>query len=480
MDIGAYNLFLEVDKLFDDKSVNVEKFNANHNVSDYCPEKNGSKRCDNDYERINAIGGHLIMQLYFKNSSINGGNNDKRFIEYFIMWLSHIVYKITGDHTITLKSAYDKYLKDNFGQFKHWHLLQDKKYLTNSNMAIMNLLYLLFQQNCETIEKYKTRHVLGHEYANKAFQSFMIYDQLSNFINQCGPYTELLDHLKEKYNGFIKNAKSENKHGDDVVDQLIELPSIEKINCESKFKSKGCKIVHYKLEKTTPKLIKMGMQMLKDDAKTHSYNPSDSIISHDTGSDDDDDDIDIDIDVDVDVDDDDDDDDDADNLEDSDYTIQKLLSQIQNNQKGTSSIPSLINALIKALIPASSPKAQQPQQQASTNLSSTEHETSKTPKTNTASGTSETGSTGTKVSTAQTPSQPEKPVPAQAAAAQPAPAQTVSVKPAPPQTAAAKPDPAKPDPAKPAPPQTAAAKPDPAKPAPAKPAPAKPAPAKPA
>ncbi|VTZ67860.1 CIR protein [Plasmodium chabaudi chabaudi] len=529
------DIFREVDELFDGKSIDVDNFNAFSSLyNEYCPVKNGSKSCDTEYERIAAVAGYIFMNFILDNS-INLHSDDDRHLEYFIIWISNILYKIAPTHLESLGESYEKHLSKSVGNFVFWNLLYNKRHLFDGNISILSIFYILFKQMCETFDIYNKRGISGHEYAINAAQSYIIYNELSKFVNQCGPYRGLLDHLKTIYNDFRQTAIRENAHNKHIFDQILEFPSIDKTKYGSEFESLECKQVHDKLIKNLPRLVK------KENGELNYYEESQkeenklSTVMILLGSDDDDSG--------------DGDSGDDDNLGNYDDILKKLFSQIENIQQGKSPVSGpqqapepakLIAAKLvaakrattkpKAKKDATPSKAQQPKQQPSTNLSSTEHETSKTPKTNTASGTSETGSTGTKVSTAQTPSQPEKPVPAQAAAAQPAaaqpapaqtapaqtaPAQTVSVKPAPPQTAAAKPAPpqtapvkpappqtaaakpappqtaaakpappqtaaAKPAPAKPVPPQTAAAKPDPAKPDPAKPAPAKPAPAKPA
>ncbi|SCL88280.1 CIR protein, partial [Plasmodium chabaudi chabaudi] len=238
------NRFLEVDELFGDKSVDVGKFNANHQVPTYCPEKKGYRSCNNDYQRINAIGSHLHMELDTKHHHISGWQSDKRFIEYLIMWLSHILYKKLENNNITLISVYDNHLNGNFGNYNYWNLLGDKFHLKDGNIAVMNIFYLLFQQICDAIKKYQTKDAQAHEYVNKAAQCYIIYTQLYNLIKKCDPYLELLDHLKTPYNNFINSAKSKHAHDDDIFNQLIELPSIGKTKFESSFESAGCKKLH--------------------------------------------------------------------------------------------------------------------------------------------------------------------------------------------------------------------------------------------
>ncbi|VEV54535.1 CIR protein PIR protein [Plasmodium vinckei vinckei] len=342
MEAYAFNLFREVDELFESKSVNVSKFYNDKRVTQYCPEQNGGyKSCYSDYERINAIGTYVFMELISKNKILNG-SNDERHLSYFIMWISHILYRKFENNTFTLNSIYEKHLKNNVGNFNYWNLLQNKKYLTNSNIAIMNILYLLFQQISDTIKVYQTKGIQSHEYTSKTFEFYLTYDKLSKHINRCGPYRELLNHLITTYNSFIKTAKTENIHGTHIVNDLMELSPIEK-KFGQKFSSNGCKKIHKKLMNNSSKLIKMGNNMLFDYAKRKIQGTPNSIEPKDTGyyyfhghnyddvSDDNDDDVSDDNDDDV-IDG---DDDDIVDLGNNDIPT-NLSNQEQNGQQGAS------------------------------------------------------------------------------------------------------------------------------------------------
>ncbi|EUD69591.1 hypothetical protein YYG_05195, partial [Plasmodium vinckei petteri] len=287
-----FNLFREVDKVFDIKNVNVRKFYNDKRMTEYCPIQNGYKSCYSDYQRINAIGTYVFMELD-KNRKLNGMDYE-RHLSYFIMWLSHILYRRFEDNTFTLNYIYNKHLKNNFGNFNYWNLLYNKMYLTNSNIAIMNALYLLFQQILDTIKTIQTENIQPHEYTNKALQFNVIYNKLFKHINPCGPYRELLNHLKTTYNKFIKIAKNKNANSEDVLNMLIELSPKEK-RFGHKFNSKGCIKIHNKLNNNTSKLIQIGNSMLKDYAEKKTQNTPDLIKSQDTefyyyyGFDDDDD-----------------------------------------------------------------------------------------------------------------------------------------------------------------------------------------------
>ncbi|CAD2099518.1 CIR protein PIR protein [Plasmodium vinckei lentum] len=280
MEEFAFNLFREVDKLFDTKSVNTSKFYNDNKVSQYCPNKDGYTSCYSDYQRINAIGTYVFMELDKKNRVLNR-SNDERHLSYFIMWISHILYRRFEDNTFTLNSIYDKHLKNNFGNYNYWNLLRNKMYLTNSNIAIMNVLYLLFQQICDTINTIQTKDIQPHEYTSKALEFYVIYNKIFKHINPCGPYRELLNHLKTTYNKFIKIAKNKNANSEDVLNMLIELSPKEK-NFGDKFSSKGCIKIHKKLNDNTSKLIKIGNSMLKDYAEKKIQNTPDLIKSQDT------------------------------------------------------------------------------------------------------------------------------------------------------------------------------------------------------
>ncbi|CAD2099495.1 CIR protein PIR protein [Plasmodium vinckei brucechwatti] len=280
MEEYAFNLFREVDKLFDTKSVNTSKFYYDKRMTQYCPKQDGYTSCYNDYQRINAIGTYVFMELIGKYQKLNG-MNDERHLSYFIMWISHILYRKFEDNTFTLNSIYDKHLKNNVGNFNYWNLLHNKMYLTNSNIAIMNVLYLLFQQICDTINTIQTKDMQPHEYTSKALEFYVIYNKIFKHINPCGPYRELLNHLKTTYNKFIKIAKNKNANSEDVLNMLIELSPKEK-NFGDKFSSKGCIKIHKKLNDNTSKLIKIGNSMLKDYAEKKIQNTPDLIKSQDT------------------------------------------------------------------------------------------------------------------------------------------------------------------------------------------------------
>ncbi|SCL91996.1 CIR protein [Plasmodium chabaudi chabaudi] len=314
MDIEACKLFHKVDELFTDKFVDEGKFNATSSLFyDYCPVKGGYKRCDTDYERISAIGGYLFMELDNKDYQINGRNRDDKYIEYFIMWISNKLYKIATNHIVTLNQSYKEHLGKSIGNFNFWNLVDKKKELKDANVAIMNLFYVLFKQICETVKTYRTKHTQSHEYINKAAQSYIIYEELSKFVNQCGPYHELLEHLKTIYDGFTETVINENRNDKQMANKLMKFPSIDKLNSSPEFKSRGCKHTHKNFIKKPPRIIRNEIKKLKAAIKKNPHKEFKLIDSQDmegedddySGEDDEDDDDDA---VDEDIDDDSDDD----------------------------------------------------------------------------------------------------------------------------------------------------------------------------
>ncbi|CAD2099679.1 CIR protein PIR protein [Plasmodium vinckei lentum] len=273
----ACKLFREADEIFNNNFVDGGQFNDQYGLyNQYCPVKNGSKKCDNDYEKIGAIGGYIFMELNRNHTQIHGSDTSSsgRYIEYFIIWMSHILHKISAHHLQSVDQIYKNDLRKYIGNFNFWNLTQNKKKLKNANIATMNMFYVLFKQICETIKAYQRPGIQAHEYVTKGVECNIIYDQLSKFVDQCGPYVEVLDHLKTIYNGLIETAVKEEIHGTHIFDQFKEFSSIDNTNVGSEFKSKQCKEVHKKLIKDPPSLMKNEIKKLKSIIKKKLQNTS--------------------------------------------------------------------------------------------------------------------------------------------------------------------------------------------------------------
>ncbi|SCL92296.1 Plasmodium variant antigen protein Cir/Yir/Bir, putative, partial [Plasmodium chabaudi chabaudi] len=121
-------LLLDVDDLFTDGTVDVNKFKPD-SYKKYCPYENNKLRdCKNNYERINALGEYLYQKLPKGSSEFKGeGINNNLDIEFFMMWLGDKIFKVNKDYKATLKESYEKHLKNITGNFKYWDALNSKE-----------------------------------------------------------------------------------------------------------------------------------------------------------------------------------------------------------------------------------------------------------------------------------------------------------------------------------------------------------------
>ncbi|EUD72197.1 hypothetical protein YYG_02898 [Plasmodium vinckei petteri] len=304
MGMESCEIFREIDELFINYKANEEQFSSEHGLyNKYCPGKSGSKICETDYEKLNAIFGYAYTELAQNNLMDLDDENDPS-VDFLIMGLSNILYKLSKDQSLSLKDAFKKYLSSH-GGFNYSSILYNKKYFSGSNIGIMNGFYFLFQQICETINRFNKPNAQQHEHISNIAQCYIIYDTLYNFVYRCGPYLRLLDHLKTIYNEFIDAVIK--VHGNDQAlrSNLKKLSSIDTTKFKSEFNSKGCKKLHEKLTTKTPQIIKTAVKMLDDVGKRKNGDGSQN-----TGADEDED---------LNLDDEEDDDDEDDDNEDDDY-----------------------------------------------------------------------------------------------------------------------------------------------------------------
>ncbi|VTZ67857.1 CIR protein [Plasmodium chabaudi chabaudi] len=311
MGMKVCETFLDVDNLFINYEANEEQLNGGYgSYKKYCPIKRGVRKCETNYEKLRAISEYGFMELA-KNDKVNLGSEYDPSADFVVMGWCHRLYKISKDHNLSLNQLYGNNLGKSRGDFNYKGILNNKIYLMNSNVAIMNMLYLLFQKICETINTYETHNAQPHEHINKGIEYHFMYDMLSKSVNQCDPYIRLLNHLKTIYNEYIKAVIKDNDHDESLRNQLIELSSINSKLVGSEFNSEGCKKLHKKLTQTTPNIIKMGIKMLEDDKKRKSGEVSQNteddgdgdLYGYDYddlyGDDDDDEDVDDDADKDI-------------------------------------------------------------------------------------------------------------------------------------------------------------------------------------
>ncbi|SCL87023.1 CIR protein [Plasmodium chabaudi adami] len=249
MGMKSCETFLEVDKLFINYKTNEEKFSTNSGLYyQYCPVERGSKRCNNDYEKLKAISEYAFRELA-KNDKVNLDSGYDPSADYVFMGWCHRLYNISKDHNLYLNQSYGNNLGRSIGDFNYKGILNNKKHLIDSNIAIMNMFYLLFQQICKTINIYETHKEQTYEYISSAAQCHIMFNKLSNFVNQCGPYLRLFNYLKTIYDEYIKAVIKDNDYDQSLSSQLIELSSIDKTKFGSDLNSVGCKRVHQMLEK---------------------------------------------------------------------------------------------------------------------------------------------------------------------------------------------------------------------------------------
>ncbi|VEV56194.1 PIR protein CIR protein [Plasmodium vinckei vinckei] len=324
MDIKSCDTFREIDNLFIDYENNEDKFNTSYGpYNNYCPVKNGGRKCETNYEKLSAITRHAYKEL-MENNQVDLESENELSADFLIMGLSNRLYKISKDHTLSLKNAFGKYLGNSIGNFNYLSILYNKKYYMGYNIGVMNGFYLLFKEICKTISISENPNAQQYEYIHNATQCYLMYDELYNFVNQCDPYHHLLVHLKTIYNDLIDAVIKLNNNDESLRSNLKKFSSIDKTNFEYEFSSAECKKLNKKLAKTTPKIIKLGIQMLKDDEKRKNGEGSQS--TGDEDEDEDDDDLDLDEEDDdlyLDLDDDD--------AEDSD--------DFENTPQGTASVP---------------------------------------------------------------------------------------------------------------------------------------------
>ncbi|CAD2107763.1 PIR protein CIR protein [Plasmodium vinckei petteri] len=322
----ACEAFRDVDELFINYETNEDEFNTSYgSYNRYCPVKKGSQRCETNSEKLNAIFGYAYTEL-MQNDKGNLDSGYDPSVDFLIMGLSNRLYKLSEDHSLSLKDAFGKYLGNRIGSFNHRSILYNKKVFMGYNIGIMNGFYLLFKQICETISISETPNAQPYQYIDSVTQCYIMYNTLYNFVNQCGPYLQLLDHLKTIYNEFIDAVIKYKNYDESLHNRLIKLSPIDKTKFGSEFNTKGCKKVNKKLEKN---ISRMENKPQDEQDEQDELNTLIELL----GSDDDDD-----NDVD-DADDDNDVDDGDDGLENNDDTTENSLDQIQNNQDGTSSGP---------------------------------------------------------------------------------------------------------------------------------------------
>ncbi|SCL90258.1 CIR protein, partial [Plasmodium chabaudi chabaudi] len=203
-------LLLDVDDLFTDGTVDVNKFNKPDSYKKYCPYENGKLRdCKNNYERINALGEYLYQKMPKDSDEFKGGGiNDNLYIEFFMMWLSDKIFKVNKDYKATLKESYEKHLKDITGKFEYWDALSSKEVYKDATIVRMYIFYNLLNSICKTINELNKNLNNTDAVSLKKYgtQCRDLYRNIYESVKECKSYTHLLDSLKTIYE-YIKSFK---------------------------------------------------------------------------------------------------------------------------------------------------------------------------------------------------------------------------------------------------------------------------------
>ncbi|CAD2085550.1 PIR protein CIR protein [Plasmodium vinckei lentum] len=256
MGMKSCNTFSEVDELFTNYE---DEFNNGYgSYNNYCPGKNGVRKCETNYEKLGAIFGYAYTEL-IQNNKVDLYSENDLSADFLVMALSNILYKLSKNHSLSLKDAFEKHI-NNQGSFNYWSILRNKKYFSGSNIGVMNGFYLLFKQICETISISENPNAQQYEYLNSVAQCHIIYGKLYNFVNHCGPYLQLLNHLKKIYDEFKKAVIKHNGNDESLLNHLIELSPIDTTKFGYEFESSECKQMSKKLEQNISRIKKKSQE----------------------------------------------------------------------------------------------------------------------------------------------------------------------------------------------------------------------------
>ncbi|CXJ09308.1 BIR protein [Plasmodium berghei] len=218
---GMCELFLEADKFFNGKYVILNKINGSSSYKRYCHNK---RACLSRDEGIGALSEGLFMKLY---------TNEKKYSEHFMMWLANKLFKIVKDkdnikaNKMTLSSAYDEYLKNNMGNFKHWNLLYNQRDLKDVNLRYMCELYTLLNYICNTIAYYKKNKEKPLDLRQHSVNCLNQYRNLYKSFSGRDLYLSLLEKLKKIYDDFRTSAIENNTDKRyNIKSRLLELTPI--------------------------------------------------------------------------------------------------------------------------------------------------------------------------------------------------------------------------------------------------------------
>ncbi|SCL90302.1 CIR protein [Plasmodium chabaudi adami] len=243
----ACSFLLEADEYFNNGIVDVDKFNKNTSLEYRCPYENRTLRpCQNNYERINALGAYLYQNLSTTSSSLNGtGHNNNRHVEFFLIWLGDKLFKIDKDYKITMGEYYEKNLKNSMGNFNYWNVLKSKAVYKDATIRRMNQMYSLLNNICKLITEYNKhnknpKNITSSDrdiLVNHSTQCRNFYGSIHKSVNGCKPYLHLLDSLKKLYENFLSARIIKNKSLDKATKNSLStrIKSLKTFGDEDKY-----------------------------------------------------------------------------------------------------------------------------------------------------------------------------------------------------------------------------------------------------
>ncbi|KEG00147.1 hypothetical protein YYE_05004, partial [Plasmodium vinckei vinckei] len=234
-------ILLKGDSYFKGKDVDTTKINKEIPIKSYCYNDD----CKTNGERINALTVYIYME--FKKSIRQTDYNT--YDECLLMWISNILFRIHDKSnpkkvktryidTITLNSAYEKYLKDHKVKLKYWEFFDSIKDLKEANLRYMAEFYKLLNRICKTIGDYKNNGAGSNNLSKYSKNCLTQYRSLYLSISECDSYLRLLNKLKGIYDDFRVSAIKENSSNNNLETNLKKLtkPNEEEMNAVRSFK----------------------------------------------------------------------------------------------------------------------------------------------------------------------------------------------------------------------------------------------------
>ncbi|VEV55843.1 PIR protein CIR protein [Plasmodium vinckei vinckei] len=250
MDDKTCDLLSEVDENFNNKGVNVRRFNRFTKCHSYCPYGN---ICTNDYERVNALGSYLFNEIMKIGKAFNWSDGDKRHIEVFMIWMGDKLFRINNDYKETLEESYKNNLENIMGNVNYWETISKKLY-KDATIKKMSEFYSLLNYICKLITEYN-KNPYNKNLGRYSSQCNNYYKTIHKSTNECGPYLKLLDSLKMIYEIFRMQKISNNYSIKATEKKLIlnRVKSLETfkgenrylltVNARPSFDDKECKVV---------------------------------------------------------------------------------------------------------------------------------------------------------------------------------------------------------------------------------------------